>query len=207
MAHGIALPQARAPAAYVPEEATATTQTEAGNDAVNEFIQAAKSGLADSPSATSAVDSFIQGVASDFADSQPTAPPVSPQPKPEAQPKPMCDYIFGSIHQYGGGSLYQSPIDNRILYFSIENADGKEIFDKDLNWDSEFAFSVGRAEYGGSHNMWARAAYDGTSDSWPACWISFDGGEYVEGTGGDDTDINTNIVTIVKTKCTVRYEC
>ncbi|EGP83220.1 unnamed protein product [Zymoseptoria tritici ST99CH_1E4] len=179
---GSALPAAPNPAASVLDEAIATAEAQASN-----------------------VAAFIQGVSAGL---KPTTQPAKPTQTPQPKPKPMCDYLFTSVHQYGGGSPYQAAIDRRIICFQINDAaTGKTRYDKDLNWDNEYAFSVGRADHEGTHNMWARGAYEGLTDSWPACAVSFDGGEFVKGTGGQDTDIDSGIVSVTTPKCTARHEC
>ncbi|KJX94527.1 hypothetical protein TI39_contig4181g00002 [Zymoseptoria brevis] len=61
---------------------------------------------------------------------------------------------IAAVHQYGGGSPYQAAIDRRIIWFQINDvASGKTRYDKDLNWDHEYAFGVGRADYNGTHNI------------------------------------------------------
>ncbi|PIA98874.1 hypothetical protein CB0940_02445 [Cercospora beticola] len=186
---GTALPQIpNNPAASVLAEAVATWNNEPTTPTIN------VNGINDLISAVTAIIP------------SPTPPP--PPPKP---PGPLCRYILTGINSYGGGGgggAYQSHINIWDFNFSIEDSkSGKKRYTKILSGDLKpYAFSVGRADYKGTHNMCVSADFWRGSYKWNSCRISFDGGEYIEGKR-EKVDIDSNIVSVVKSRCVVEYEC
>ncbi|PPJ52069.1 hypothetical protein CBER1_09663 [Cercospora berteroae] len=152
------------------------------------------------------INEFISALTANL----PSPTPAPPPPPPKAT-GPLCRYILTGMNSYGGGGnggAYQSHINIWDFNFSIEDSkSGKKRYTKILSGDLKpYAFSVGRADYKGTHNMWVSADVWRGNDKWNSCRISFDGGEYIDGKR-EKVDIDSNIVSVVKSRCVVEYEC
>ncbi|GIZ46790.1 hypothetical protein CKM354_000990200 [Cercospora kikuchii] len=130
-------------------------------------------------------------------------------PQESSPPPPLCHYILRSSNSCGGGSPYQSQVNNWDFSFSIVDAKDhkKKRFTKILPNDLKpWEFSISREDYKGPHNMWVRGQLWRGDYHWNLCRISFDEGEYIEGKR-EKVDIDSGIVSVVTSKCVVEYEC